>query len=417
MEAYNYEPLPGPDYIRLVHILSRDERERSSSRFCLEIIALSSEPKYVAMSYCWGEKMGRILVECGGSIVRVTPNLKSFFDEIDPDWDDDELNLFWIDAICINQRDIAERNSQVGMMRDIYSSAVSVMVWLGPATPQSDMGVDMVQTLLRAKETQGKFGDTPDFLISMDHGHRKRLGLSIQGSEVYEFYTSLFQRSWFERIWIVQEVAVSRHCFLLCGSKGCDWSDFNDALDYATELGIMLPPRQTHINVVIINQLRQTIHSDAPRDMLSLLLRLRSFRSSDPRDKVIALCGLVRPLDFEPDYNLTTQEVFIKLAISFLRNETTLDIMSVPKPEEIDRLKGLPSWVPDWSQRDSTSSFTGRDWNFVGVRKAGGDGPRVFELSTNLLRLALEGYVADNIAQLGSLYGLNIIDTDDADSW
>lgn len=410
MEDYRYKSLPGPDYIRLLHILNHEDRERTGSRFCLEIVALSSEPRYIAISYCWGEKMGRIPIECGGAIVRVTPNLKSFFNEIDPDFHDDELNLFWVDAICINQRDITERNSQVGMMRDIYHSAVSVMVWLGPANSESDMGVDMVQALLQAKKHQDELGDTPGLLIAMSQEYRKRIGLPSWTSEVYEFYASLFQRPWFQRIWIVQEVAVSRHCFLLYGSKSCDWSDFNDALDYANVLGITLPQR----NVTGINQFRETIHSAAPRDMLGLLLRFRSFHSSDPRDKVFALCGLTRPLDFEPDYNLTTQEVFTKLAVSFLENETTLDILSVPKPSETNRLKGLPSWVPDWTQCDSTHSFTGRDWNFVGVRKAGGDDPRVAKFSTNLYILTVEGYVIDSIVDLGSPYAVHIIDTD---SW
>ncbi|KAG5807705.1 hypothetical protein H9Q74_007679 [Fusarium xylarioides] len=37
----------------------------------------------------------------------------------------------WIDAICINQDDIAERNSQVAMMSQIYGSARCVVAWLG----------------------------------------------------------------------------------------------------------------------------------------------------------------------------------------------------------------------------------------------------------------------------------------------
>jgi hypothetical protein len=36
----------------------------------------------------------------------------------------------WIDAICINQADLDERKQQVQLMRDVYSGASRVVVWL-----------------------------------------------------------------------------------------------------------------------------------------------------------------------------------------------------------------------------------------------------------------------------------------------
>jgi Heterokaryon incompatibility protein (HET) len=37
-----------------------------------------------------------------------------------------------IDAICINQRNIPERNEQVKIIREIYHNAKGVVAWLGP---------------------------------------------------------------------------------------------------------------------------------------------------------------------------------------------------------------------------------------------------------------------------------------------
>jgi len=42
----------------------------------------------------------------------------------------DHAIAIWIDAICINQQEIKKRNHQVAMMRDIYSKAVAVRVWI-----------------------------------------------------------------------------------------------------------------------------------------------------------------------------------------------------------------------------------------------------------------------------------------------
>lgn len=45
----------------------------------------------------------------------------------------------WIDAICINQDDADERSSQVQRMRDVYSLASRVVVWLGPGTADTEL--------------------------------------------------------------------------------------------------------------------------------------------------------------------------------------------------------------------------------------------------------------------------------------
>ena len=37
----------------------------------------------------------------------------------------------WLDALCINQEDLRERNHQVGLMRSIYINTDNVLLWLG----------------------------------------------------------------------------------------------------------------------------------------------------------------------------------------------------------------------------------------------------------------------------------------------
>ena len=51
----------------------------------------------------------------------------------------------WIDAICINQDDMAERNAQVAMMADIYDRAMNVCVWLGEGDESSQRALNFIQ--------------------------------------------------------------------------------------------------------------------------------------------------------------------------------------------------------------------------------------------------------------------------------
>jgi hypothetical protein len=59
---------------------------------------------------------------------------------------DDLLGSFhWYDALCINQEDILERSEQVAKMGSIYENASSVLVWLGPPSIHSGVGMEILR--------------------------------------------------------------------------------------------------------------------------------------------------------------------------------------------------------------------------------------------------------------------------------
>lgn len=52
----------------------------------------------------------------------------------------------WIDAICIDQDDIAHKGHQVSMMGEIYSHASRVIVWLGPQSHESSRAMVLIRS-------------------------------------------------------------------------------------------------------------------------------------------------------------------------------------------------------------------------------------------------------------------------------
>jgi hypothetical protein len=54
----------------------------------------------------------------------------------------------WVDALCINQKDDAERNAQVKRMAEIYNQASNVCVWLGIGDPPSKTALDSIPKML-----------------------------------------------------------------------------------------------------------------------------------------------------------------------------------------------------------------------------------------------------------------------------
>ena len=59
--------------------------------------------------------------------------------------DPEKEKAVWIDAICINQSDVEERNAQVHFMKKVYSKTMYVRVWLGEAADDSDMAIGVVK--------------------------------------------------------------------------------------------------------------------------------------------------------------------------------------------------------------------------------------------------------------------------------
>jgi hypothetical protein len=118
---------------------------------------------------------------------------------------EDRGRVLWVDALCINQRDVRERNSQVKKMRSIYTGAKKVVVWLGPED-DAKVALNFCKELreIRQLEVSEVYGD----------------GNSVQTFDPWAIWKQYKEdepkwkaceglfigRSWWTRTWIIQEV-------------------------------------------------------------------------------------------------------------------------------------------------------------------------------------------------------------------
>ena len=56
---------------------------------------------------------------------------------------------YWIDALCISQADMEERNHQVKRMVEIYGQARAVVAWLGDSSEACDSAIDSLYDAAR----------------------------------------------------------------------------------------------------------------------------------------------------------------------------------------------------------------------------------------------------------------------------
>ena len=106
-------------------------------------------------------------------------------------------------------------------------------------------------------------------------------------------FFGLLNRLWFEKGWVIQEAAVATSLTMCCGRAAVSFGDFMSALIFSNDIGLA-PEYQTqnYGRLFLMALTRQTFQASIEQDLHSLLLRHRLALTTDPRDKVFALCGL-----------------------------------------------------------------------------------------------------------------------------
>ncbi|KAI1173328.1 heterokaryon incompatibility protein-domain-containing protein [Nemania sp. FL0916] len=87
--------------------------------------------RYDALSYTWGDGKTTQIITCNGLDFPITENLSQALRALRASQYPGENRYLWVDAICINQADDAEKSRQVSNMFLIFKSATMVIAWLG----------------------------------------------------------------------------------------------------------------------------------------------------------------------------------------------------------------------------------------------------------------------------------------------
>lgn len=188
MSAYQYQPLP-PGCIRLVRLLPHGD-EQAQIQCQLFQYDLRGQRNgthlYEALSYYWGapQKHQRVLID--GNVLHVTHNLHAAMNRLR---DRHLERLIWTDAICIDQNNTEEKESQVRMMAEVYAKARCVAVWL-----EEKMASHQLQTQAHAESQRA--------LESISLAADGSVKGSRRNAEDLAAIENLLNRAWFRRIWV-----------------------------------------------------------------------------------------------------------------------------------------------------------------------------------------------------------------------
>jgi hypothetical protein len=201
-----YRPLtPKSRTIRLLYPVRRSKRLQLetgvTNQFRLQHATFSPELTYAALSYTWGSPGDTRQIILDGHSFTVRKNLYDFLQR------SESRNgvPLWIDAICINQDDVEERNSQVSMMADIYEQAGHVYVWLGNVniSLEKDSLLCLSSTLHQHESSPASQGNR-----WLDYTGEERV-------KIREIVEKIGRADYWNRVWVIQEIWLAKKITIL----------------------------------------------------------------------------------------------------------------------------------------------------------------------------------------------------------
>lgn len=203
---------------------------------------------------------------------------------------------------------------------------------------------------------------------------------------------------------------MAREATVVCGPYSIMWEYISNIAIAIRERGYLGPyPVHPHApgitSAIIIHYLRQALRFQNQNWALLGLLRLtRQYKATDPRDKVFAVMGVVTnadsiPVDLKPDYGLSTEEVFLSVAIHNLEKLKNLELLAQAGASSAGQNPKLPSWVPDWIYSNECRAVIAATVVKTKFCSAGDSQPTL-SISADKKILTIRGAVIDTISQL-----------------
>ncbi|KAE9363791.1 HET-domain-containing protein [Stipitochalara longipes BDJ] len=371
MLPFTYTPLrDGRSDLRLIYLIYDEPGTRVTC--VMNIFTKPVHESYQALSYTWGDGTRKVPITVNDREILVTKNLEAALINIRfrASGERSEARLpLWIDAICINQEDSDERDAQVRRMKSIYEQAEMVLIWLGNFNEPTDehfrrdifgWNIDKVEensaamarsammliVLLQKEADHTQSSEISENSIRLaDYIHANNL-------QAWAQLARLFNRPWFERLWIIQELAVSRNAIVQWGNLQINWSILEKAAKFILRPGetVLLPDIRRLFPSLGAHRITQValklMYNFDTKNVLTILHNTQNTKCSDPRDRLYAIWGIVEDNeDIEIDYSIPVQQVYLNWVTKRLKRTESLDFLTACANSSRDG--DLPSWVPD----------------------------------------------------------------------
>ncbi|KAH7389958.1 heterokaryon incompatibility protein-domain-containing protein [Pyrenochaeta sp. MPI-SDFR-AT-0127] len=332
MDRFEYQPIDLQDShsFRLVRLYYGDYNPIQCELFDAWLDDKDSIIEYDALSYRWEDEFKSSEIEVNERKMLVTENLSLALLRLRYR---DRDRILWVDAICINQSNDMEKGHQVQQMASIYKRAEQVVVWLGQSTYETDLVFrHMCQLEKEALEHACNDWQASDPRWQNLWVIVKRLLLNSQSllsdnqpllddawsDLIGTCLRVLLNRTWFRRVWIIQEVANARSARIICGAESVSARIF---AIFPSIVGIIPDPHCQAVLEIMPGPSRKHSWWTKDRDLYTLLQKFKGSEATIPRDVIYALRNISSDVSGSdiliPDYEKSEEEV-VRDTVAFL---------------------------------------------------------------------------------------------------
>jgi hypothetical protein len=302
----------------------------------LTVRSLFECPEYIALSYSWGDHGSTRPILLDGVTTDVTASLEAALTELAAR----RVEAVWVDALCIDQKNNYEKVYQLRHMGTIFSQAVKVVAWLGPAADDSD---NAMEALSKMREVDN---------------------VDCHGPAIMQ----LLKRPYWERVWIIQELAKASSVEVWCGTQMLPWDTFIEGVQKWWSNSKL---RVGHVDHPVFTLKH---FCDAERDirrgtarmlLITAMVRTLHTKATLKRDRIYALLGITRDgaeTISMPNYVQSDAHVFKSVFQHMIVEQGQLDLILLAG---LGRKRAdSPSWLPEWDDRMPLQASPWIKWCF-----------------------------------------------------
>ncbi|EFQ35349.1 HET domain-containing protein [Colletotrichum graminicola M1.001] len=226
-------------------------------------------------------------------------------------------------------------------MGRIYSTAHSTVIHLGDLTPDVS-GVFPAPSASTSGASVGNSG-----------------GIAVENER------SVLAKSWFRRVWVLQELVLSKDPWVQCGNQRIRWKDFCRYF-LGTGAGNSQRLHDGDAALRVLSDMNFSRTNNARLPLHRAIQVRRGLGATDPRDFVYASLGIISDLHvvnkyLQVDYSMSLTETFGKVArymfdqlgvekaIALTDLESTHPVAPLENRRRLARDR-IPSWSPDWTR-------------------------------------------------------------------
>jgi hypothetical protein len=267
-------------------------------------------------------------------------------------------------------------------MADIYQTARGVLAWIGEVDEFTDDAFSALKLLSGMPPNAHELVTVEDWW-NQEKAIPTKLGIQPPSLDQWLGLVAFFNRPFFKRAWVVQEIALCKRAEILCGSSAIPFNLISSLVSFVTKTGWYehlhtgklrlteakkVASRKYHslldtytdfgLATMYLEQSKTNVALHGKPPLRYILQTHRHTEATDSRDKIFAFLALGRvdrapftayKAEMVPDYDLCDVDVYTRITKAFNRSYGDLRMLQHVQTESLTAIKGLPSWVPDFS--------------------------------------------------------------------